>query len=111
MAKALWFIIWLIILLIFSFWIAGFIAFFYIILYPVTVCIPDLSVGFNLVSTLLVFQLSLLLSTGCHRFPSKVHSVPENLRGEHDVSSCLEWSDSETEGIPRLEGLLGLRDF
>ncbi|CRK88119.1 CLUMA_CG001904, isoform A [Clunio marinus] len=44
MAKALWFIIWLVILLIFSFWIAGFIAFFYIILYPITVCIPDLSV-------------------------------------------------------------------
>lgn len=47
--KALWFIVWLIILLVFSFWIAGFLAFVYIILYPITVCIPALSVSSNFV--------------------------------------------------------------
>lgn len=45
MPKIVWSILWLLILLIFAFWIAGFIAFFYIILYPITVCIPDLSVS------------------------------------------------------------------
>ncbi|KAJ9582454.1 hypothetical protein L9F63_003147 [Diploptera punctata] len=39
----LWFIIWLLILIFISFEVAGFCAFFYIFLYPVTVCIPDLS--------------------------------------------------------------------
>jgi hypothetical protein len=43
--KALWFVIWLIILIIFSFWVATFLAFFYIILYPITVCIPDIAVS------------------------------------------------------------------
>ncbi|CAG9806592.1 unnamed protein product [Chironomus riparius] len=44
MPKIVWSIIWLIILIIFSFWIATFLAFFYIILFPITVCIPDISV-------------------------------------------------------------------
>lgn len=90
MVKALWFVIWLIILLIFSFWIAGFIAFFYIILYPVTVCIPDLSVSFK------SSQVSRNLSNKCfhshpgyHGFLAQVHSVPEILRRKHDGWQAL----------------------
>lgn len=49
MVNVLWFIIWLIILIIFSFWIAGFLAFFYIILYPITVCIPAISVSLEII--------------------------------------------------------------
>ena len=40
----LWFIVWLLILIFISFEVAGICSFFYIILLPVTVCIPDLSV-------------------------------------------------------------------
>jgi hypothetical protein len=41
----LWFIIWLLILIFISFEVAGFCAFFYILILPITVCIPDISVG------------------------------------------------------------------
>jgi len=45
MKNILWSIIWLIILILFAFFVGGFFAFFYIILYPLTVCIPDFAVS------------------------------------------------------------------
>lgn len=44
MANIVYSIIWLLVLIIVAFWISGFCAFWYIILYPLTVCVPDLSV-------------------------------------------------------------------
>jgi hypothetical protein len=41
----LWFIVWLLIFIFISFEVAGFCAFFYILILPITVCIPDISVG------------------------------------------------------------------
>lgn len=83
MVKALWFVIWLIILLIFSFWIAGFLAFFYIILYPITVCIPALSVSFVTIKLnsiidnwLKCFIFFLIVFTGCDRLLTEMHPVP-----------------------------------
>jgi hypothetical protein len=43
-SSALWVIVWLLILIFISFEVAGICASFYIILLPITVCIPDLSV-------------------------------------------------------------------
>lgn len=43
-SNPLWFVIWLLILIFISFEVAGFCAGFYIIILPITVCIPDLSV-------------------------------------------------------------------
>lgn len=85
MANVLWFIIWLIILVIFSFWIAGLLAFFYIILYPLTVCIPAISVSLeSRLSGRHMLNRFFSSPTASHRLPLEVHPVPENLRREHD---------------------------
>lgn len=54
MANVLWSIIWLIILIIVGFWIAFFCAGWYVLVYPLTVCIPDVAVRIveNLVGSL-----------------------------------------------------------
>lgn len=44
MANVLWSIIWLIILIIVGFWVAFFCAGWYVLVYPLTVCIPDVAV-------------------------------------------------------------------
>jgi len=59
---ALWVIIWLLILIFISFEVAGFCAFFYIILLPITVCIPELSVCGQIAN---YYLLSLLLHHAC----------------------------------------------
>lgn len=43
-SNPVWFVIWLLVLIFISFEVAGICAFFYIIILPITVCIPDLSV-------------------------------------------------------------------
>lgn len=45
MANPLWFIIWLVILVIVAFPVAFFCAGWYVVLYPLTVCIPAISVS------------------------------------------------------------------
>lgn len=45
MKNPLWFIIWLVLLIFLSFFVAAFCAGWYIIIYPITVCIPGLSVS------------------------------------------------------------------
>ncbi|XP_052867638.1 uncharacterized protein LOC128273658 [Anopheles cruzii] len=44
MANLLWSIIWLIVLIVVGFWVALFCAGWYVLIYPLTVCIPDVSV-------------------------------------------------------------------
>ncbi|ETN63068.1 uncharacterized protein LOC126573045 [Anopheles aquasalis] len=44
MANLLWSIIWLIVLIVVGFWVAFFCAGWYVLIYPLTVCIPDVSV-------------------------------------------------------------------
>lgn len=97
MVNVLWFIIWLIILIIFSFWIAGFLAFFYIILYPITVCIPAISVSLDIIyESFMVAICSLFpFPTASHRLPLEVHSIPKILRRKHDGRQALVLSNPE----------------
>ncbi|CAO1423500.1 unnamed protein product [Diamesa hyperborea] len=44
MKNPLWVILWLIILILVAFFVAGFCATWYIIIYPLTVCVPDIAV-------------------------------------------------------------------
>lgn len=44
MANLLWSIIWLIVMIIVGFWVAFFCAGWYVLVYPLTVCIPDVAV-------------------------------------------------------------------
>uniref|UniRef100_A0A182TYM4 Uncharacterized protein n=1 Tax=Anopheles melas TaxID=34690 RepID=A0A182TYM4_9DIPT len=43
MANLLWSIIWLIVLIVVGFWVAFFCAGWYVLIYPLTVCVPDIS--------------------------------------------------------------------
>uniref|UniRef100_A0A182VQB3 Uncharacterized protein n=1 Tax=Anopheles minimus TaxID=112268 RepID=A0A182VQB3_9DIPT len=43
MANVLWSIIWLIVLVVVGFWVALFCAGWYVFVYPLTVCVPQLS--------------------------------------------------------------------
>ncbi|XP_058116438.1 uncharacterized protein LOC131288609 [Anopheles ziemanni] len=44
MGNPLWSVIWLIVLIVVGFWVAFFCAGWYVIFYPLTVCVPDISV-------------------------------------------------------------------
>ena len=62
-ATAFWFVIWLLILIFISFEVAGFCAGFYIIILPITVCIPDLSVRGQIVNYYFLLPSAFPLST------------------------------------------------
>jgi len=51
----LWFIVWLLVLIFIAFEVAIFISWFYIILLPVTVCVPDLKVVTDLLLKVVQF--------------------------------------------------------
>lgn len=84
MKNPLWFIIWLVILIFLSFFVAGFCAGWYIIIYPITVCIPGLSVSLLYKKTTFDLSYWLIILAGNHGHPAPRHPVSALLRPRHD---------------------------
>lgn len=86
MKNPLWFIIWLVLLIFLSFFVAAFCAGWYIIIYPITVCIPGLSVSCSLYWPLVdhFYNHFTCIIAGTHGFAAARNSVPALLRPGHD---------------------------
>lgn len=84
MGNPLWAFLWLIILIFMSFFVAGFCAGWYILLYPLTVCIPALTVRLILAviaSLILMIHFSI---SGSHKLSPEGGSVSSLLCSRDD---------------------------